>query len=117
LAGGIIGIVLILVLAIGFIVACVKFATRDEKEENTYIENNHIEKETNNKNKMAKLLSNLGITIAIVGFIVGLILFCNGNTVDGVVIIISSIICMIFVLAFSEIIQLLDDIKKQIIKN
>lgn len=113
MAGGIIGIVLVLVLAFGFIIACIKFTTRDEEEKNTYTENNYIKNETNNKNKMAKLLSNLGIIIAIVGFIVGLILFCNGNIVYGIITIICSIICMIFILAFSEIIQLLEDIKNK----
>ena len=115
MVGGIIGIIFILLLSFGFIIACIYFTTKDDKEEVLVMD---TEKDNNIndikiKNKMAKLLSNLGVIITVIGFISGIIFLINGFIAYCVITIISSILIMIFLLSFSEIIQLLEDIKNK----
>ena len=115
MVGGIIGIIFILLLGFGVIFSCVYFTTKDDKEE-VFVMDTEKDNNINDikiKNKMAKLLSNLGVIITIIGFIVGIIFLIKGFIAYCVITIISSILSMIFMFAFSEIIQLLEDIKNK----
>lgn len=115
MVGGIIGIIFILLLGFGVIFACVYFTTKDDKKE-VFVMDTEKDNNINDikiKNKMAKLLSNLGVIITVIGLVSGIIELINGLVIYCVITIISSILIMIFMFAFSEIIQLLEDIKNK----
>ncbi len=90
-----------------------KESPKDEKEEVCTMdtEKNNSTNDMRKKNKMAELLSNLGAIIAIIGFLAGVILIMYGLIIFGAITIVFSILSMIFLLSFSEIIQLLQEIR------
>ncbi|RXJ04063.1 hypothetical protein DS745_01350 [Anaerobacillus alkaliphilus] len=67
------------------------------------------------KNKIAKTLFIIGVLTIIVGGVVGIYLMMTDFT--GVMFFISSVVSGIFVIGFSEIIKLLDEINSKLEKT
>ena len=67
----------------------------------------------NNKkrNSVARSLSNISIITAIIGFITGLVLIFTGNGI-GILLCILAPLSSFFIYSYSELIQLLEDLKQ-----
>ncbi len=91
-------------------------ASRDELEAMGISRNSNTvsnNSKSSNKNSVASIIKGLSILEIICGVIIGLMMIDE----FGIAIIVATMISGIFIYALGEIIQLLEDIKKQIIKN